>query len=530
MKKKAISIFLSGVLLVSLLLTACGNNNAVNNDQAPGGESSGQQDDEGKKKDSLVFAIPSEPTTMDPVVSPDRITDLPVNAIHDTFLAEKEDGSIVGNLVESWTVSDDGMVYTMKMREGVKFHKGQDLTVEDMIFTLETAVEKHSDLYGAILSVDKVDDTHFSFTLEYPFSPILNLLARGYTNVLCKEYYTSDVEGYARDPNGTGPFKFSSWLSGENIVLERNDEWWAGDVPMKSITFRIFAEESTELIALEAGEVDAYFQVSESNRSLIESNPDLKMYSAPGGQVYTLAFNNGTYSNGEKSIFADNKALRQAICYAINKEDVVALAINNAADPLYTPFPTFVENYPEDFDGNVYDLDKAKEKLAEAGYPDGFEFTMKVVTQSGYAKPAEAIQGQLMNINVNMELVEMERGTYVQEVYNNFDYDATVWAVSCDYPNMDSGVYRRFYSGNIAPAQNYMQINDPELDEAILTNRTSSDPEERAACVLRVSEIIRDESYCLPLYSMPNNLAVNANLKGVNINYGQVVNFSTWSW
>lgn len=527
MKKAVPSLLLSIALMLCVLLSACGGSPSSGNTAPSGSQASSGTT---TTKDSLVFSIPSEPTTMDVLTAGERITYLPVHAIHDTLLAEEDDGSIVGNLVESWEVSDDGLEYTMKIREGVKFHGGQTMTVEDVIFSLQKTVENFSGQYGVITSVEKIDDTHFKFTLEYPFSPILNLLCLTNASVVCKETYEADPEGYGRNPNGTGPFKFVSWMSGENIVLERNDDWWKGEVPLKTITFRIISEEATELIALEAGDVDAYIQVSESNRSLIESNPDLTMYSVPGGQVYTLAFNNGTYSNGQKSIFADNKALRQAICYAINKEDVVALAINNSADPLYTPFPGFIEGYPSDFDGNVYNLDKAKEKLAEAGYGEGFSFTMKTTTQSGYSKPAEAIQGQLLNIGVNMDLVTMERGTYLQEVYNNFDYDATIWAVSCDYPNMDSGAYRRFYGGNISPANNYMQISDAELDDAIMTNRTSSDPAERAACVERVCEIIRDESYCLPLYSAMTNLAANSDLKGVNVNYGSVVDFSRWSW
>lgn len=525
MKKRLLSLFLGGALVASVLLTACGGNNASQPAASNGSGGSG-----GAVKDTLVFSVPSEPTTMDPLNAAERITFLPVHAIHDTLLSEDADGKIIPKIVKEWEVDEEGLVYTMTIQEGVKFHDGQDMTIDDVVFSLQTICKNKPDLYGVITEINKVNDTQFSFTLEYPFSPILNMLTLTHASVVCQETYEADVEGYARKPNGTGPFKFVSWMSGENIVLERNDNYWDGEVPMKSLTFRIIPEEATELIALEAGDIDAYIQVSQSNRGLIESNPDLNLVAVPAGQVYTLAFNNGTYSNGEKSIFADNKALRQAICYAINKEDVVALAIDNAAPPLYTPFPNFIENYPKDFDGNVYNLDKAKEKLAEAGYADGLKFTMKTTTQAGYSKPAEAIQGQLVNIGVTMELQTMERGTYLQEVYNNFDYDATIWAVSCDYPNMDSGAYRRFFSGNIKPTQNYMQINDAALDEAILTNRTSKDAAERAKCVERVCEIIRDESYCLPLYSSPTTMATNANLKNVNLNYGAVIDFSTWSW
>lgn len=478
----------------------------------------------------IVLALPSEPTTMHPVTSAERITFLPVNAIHDTLVWENLDtGEIEPRLAESWEISDDGLRYTFNIREGVKFHNGEDLTAEDVAFMLESVAENIPDNYGLIKNVEIEGDLKVSFDMEYAFSPMLYLLTHTQTCVVNKAYYEADPDGYGRNPNGTGPFKLSNWLSGESIELVRNDDYWRGPAPLKSVTFRVIAEEASKLIALEAGDIDAYIQVSQSNKPIIQDNPDLQWIEKSAGQVFTLAFNNGEKPGGAKSPFADNKALRQAICYAIDKDEIAALAIDNAAPALYTPFPNFIRFYPENFDGNVYDPEKAKEKLAEAGYPDGFKFTMKTTTQPIYSKPAEAIQGQLAKVGIEMELVQLERGTYLQEVYQDFDYDATVWAVSCDYPDMDSGAFKRFYSKNIKPAQNYMQINDPELDECIMINRTSQDDAERAAQVLRVCEIIRDESYGLPLYAAPNPMAVRSEIKGANINYGMMIDFYLWS-
>ena len=163
MKKKIPSLLLSAALAVSLL-AGCGGNPS-NND--------GSGSNAGPAKDTLVFSIPSEPTTLDATTAGERITYLPVHAIHDTILAEGDNGEIVGNLVESWEISEDNLTYTMKIREGVKFHQGQTMTVEDVMFSLQKSTENFAGRYSVITNIEKVDDTHFKFTLAYPFSPVL---------------------------------------------------------------------------------------------------------------------------------------------------------------------------------------------------------------------------------------------------------------------------------------------------------------------------------------------------------------------
>jgi peptide/nickel transport system substrate-binding protein len=481
-------------------------------------------------KDTLVFGLVQEPTTLDSLTSTERITFLLVNAVHDTLVTLDENQSIVPGLAESWEISSDGLEYTFKIREGVKFHNGDTLSIDDVAFTITKMTELQKSNFGLVNKIEVLDATHIKVTIDYPFSPLLFLFSQCQTGVVNKKSWEADPKAYGRNPNGTGPFKYKDWLSGSSITLERFDGYWRGPAPIKYLVFRVIVDEATELIALEAGEIDAYLQVSQSNKPLILDNPKLAWHDAPGSQVFTLAFNNGSLPNGKKSIFAGNKALREAVCYAINKDDVVTSAIENSAPPLYTPYPSFVVHYPQNFSGNVFNREKAKAKLAEAGYPNGLTLKMRTTAQASYSTPAEVIMGQLAEIGIKMELETMERGTYLQEVYNNFDYDFTIWAVSCDYPDADHGAYKRFYSKMISPTNNYMQINDPELDKAIVTNRVSQSAAEKAAAVLKMAEIIRDESYCLPLYASPQTLAANADLKGVNMDFSMKINFYRWSW
>lgn len=523
--KKITKRMLTLVLMAAMVfnLAACGSSNGNSSDtNQEAGQSAGKEDK------GIVFGISQEPTTLYSVAAPDRQTNLIVGAIYDRIVDVDADSNIVPALATNWTISDDGTEYVFEIRQGVKFHQGQDLDVDDVVFTLQELKEKQSAEFGVITAVEALDDTHVKVTLEYSFSPFLYLLATLKAGVLDKQSCEADPDACVRNPNGTGPFAFESWQSGDSIKLTRNEEYWAGPAALSGITFRIIEEESTRLVALQAGELDAYISPSQSNKEIVAGDKNLTWYETSGTQVYTLAFNNGTYSNGEKSIFADNKALRQAICYAINKEDVALVATEGASKALYTPFPAYVGNYPENFDGNVYNLELAKEKLAEAGYPDGLTIKLKVT--SPYDAGAEVIQEQLNKIGVTLTIEKMERGTYLQEVYKNLDYDLTIWAVSCEYPDCDGGVYRRFYSGMSGGENNYMQINDPELDDAIMTNRLSTDDAEKAECALKIAEIIRDESYCLPLYSSVSTLAANSGLSGVGVRAGMQVYFYDWSW
>lgn len=521
-KRKFLKSFVL-ILVFTMLISGCAPKK-----QEVGENNSGK--DQEAKKDTLNFGLVAEPTTLDPLTSSERITFVPVMATHDALIDEDEDGNLSPLIAEKWDMSDDGLDYTFTIREDVKFHNGETLTMEDVIFTLDILLENRAHAFGFINNIEELSDTEFKISLDYPFSSMLFLLSKPYAGIVHKDTYLEDPEGYGRNPNGSGAFKFVEWVSGDRIELVRNEDYWREPAPIKNLNFKIITDESTELIALQTGEIDAYFQVSLNNKSIILDDENLEWYETPGLQVITLGFNNGKKSNGEDSIFADNKALRQAVAYAINKEDLVIGATEDSVPPLYTPFPKTVINYPENFDGNIYNLEKAKEKLVEAGYPDGLTLKLKVATTPQYSKPAEVIEGQLSQIGITVEVEQMERGAYMEEVYNNFDYDATVWAVSCDYPDADDGAYRRYYSGMISPANNYMQVNDPVLDEAIMKNRTSTNNDDKADAVLKYAEIIRDEVYGLPLYSSLNTLAYNKDLKGVNMDGSQKIDFYEWSW
>ncbi len=523
--KKLMCLALAAAMSVTLL-AGCGGSSG-------GGDQGGSAAAPAEAKDSLVFAIRTEPTSMDASLgSGDRITYLMTGAIFDRLVVYEDDEFKPG-LAESWEISEDGTEYTFKIRQGVKFHHGQDLTAEDVAYSLNERKANDSMNFNAISSIEATDDYTVVMKMEYAFSPILYLLSQPQVGIMNKEEHMADKEGFGRNPNGTGPFKFEQWISGDSVTLSRNDEYWRGPAALKTLTFKIMPQESTQLVALEAGEIDAYFQVSQVNKSIIQDNPDLEWYEVPGTICVSLIFNEGVkpYPNGtEKSIFADNKALREAICYALNKEDINIGATEGSAMVIDTPFPSFVANWPEDFKAQEYNPEKAKEKLAEAGYPNGLDLTLKIRTNTIYVAPAPIIQNQLAQVGINVEILEMESGTYLQEVYNDMDYDMTIYALSADYPDADHAMYRRFYSGNIGGGMNYLQINNPELDELIMKNRTTQDPAVHAECVRRFAEINRDEAYSAPLYAQTQTLAYNKGIKGANMSSIMEINFYKWSW
>ncbi len=524
--KKAVGLVLA-VVIAATSLSGCGKSKSE--DSAPK-EASGVQSS-GAVRDVLNFGILQEPATLDPVISTERITYLPEGCIYDTLLERDQENNLLPKLAESWEVSDDGLTYTLKIRNDVKFHNGDPLTVDDVVFTIGKLTEAQASNFSVIDTVEAVDDSTVKFTLKYAYGPVLFFFTLPQTGIVNKALYEKDAEGYARNPVGTGPFKFDNWVSGSSVTLTRNDEYWREPAKMKTINFVVIPEESTGLVALESGELDAFLQISLSNAPLMEANDNLVWYLVPGAQVNVLSFNMGDHPDGKPSVFKDNLALRQAICYAINKDEVAFACTEGINGAVQTPYMEAVNNYPEGFTSIPYDPEMAKQKLAEAGYPNGFTFKARTVVQPLYAKAAEIIQGQLSKVGITMELETMERGTFLQEVTKNSDFDMTIWAIVCDIPDADHGMYKRFHSDNIGKSNmNYMQVNNPELDELIMTNRMSSDDKVKAEAVRKMTEIVNDEAYAMGLYSTPWTLAYNKNLTGVFMNSSMAIDFYPWAW
>lgn len=330
-------------------------------------------------------------------------------------------------------------------------------------------------------------------------------------------------EGFASAPVGTGAYKFVERSSGEKIVLQGFEDYWRGAPEIKDLTFMIMTDRNTAAIALENNEVDVLYSPDLADREHLESLENVAFI--PGnGSVYmwVIAFNN------ESSIFSDQR-VREAISHAINREEIVDGALNGFGMPVEMPIVPSVFGFDPEFKNQEYDLEKAKQLLAEAGYPDGLTVTIKLNQSSTYTRPAEIVQAQLRQIGVNLEFELMERAAFLSDVTTDANYDITLFMFTAGYPDADYVLYGRMHSSNIG-GTNYIRYNNPDVDALLDKARSSSDEKERKELYYKISEYVRDDVPFIPLMTDNVCIAANSALKGVQANIGECHYVFDYSW
>lgn len=504
MKRKICKSILCLIMVFAMTLTACGGKGSEGAANTEGDE---QQKE---KKDSLSYSLLSDVTTLDPIKSNDSTAQILHYQIFDTLVREEQDGSLVPSLAEKWIISEDGKEVTFTLRKDVKFHNGDLMTAEDVAFSLNRSIASPftSKITGVMEKAEVVDDNTVKLTLKEAYSAIIGCLSSANAAIVSKRAVEEDEDKFARNPVGTGPYKFVSWSNGEKIVLESFPEYFRGEAPIKNLTFRIITDPSTAVVALEKGETDVMDTPPKTARQSLIDNPDLEYYESDQACYYLISFNN------EKGIFSD-KRLREAVSYAVDRESIVIGALEGVGTTVEAAMVPLVDEYPQDFKANEFNIEKAKELMNEAGYPDGFTVKMKTIDSPTYIKPTEMIQAQLSEIGITVEIEIMERGSWFAEVLTDNNYEITFWAIPITVMDPDFADYSAFHSSMINGSGNFSRVNIPELDVLLERGRASQSKEERKEIYAEVAEIIKDESVIIPLFTGKRCIAANKDLKGL---------------
>lgn len=503
--KREITMIVSLILIAAMIVTGCQGGSSAKTDT---GTNEG-----GVKKDSAVFRTNAEPATLDPAGTNDSISQDPHYQLYDTLLRETKDGSLEAGLAESWDFSEDNTHLTFHLRKGVKFHNGDTLTAEDVAYSINRLIDSSyaKIITGSMDSAEAVDDSTVTLKLKYAYGPILRCMATVNTSIVSKKAVEADPEGFARNPVGTGPYKFKEWVKGDKIVFESFADYYRGEAPIKNITYKIIGDASTALVALEKGDVDILDNPSQTDRKNILENENLSFYECDAAAYVLIAFNN------EEGRFT-NKKLREAVSYAVDREAIIIGAKEGVASPVEAAMVPMCEEYPEGFKANPYDPEKAKELLTEAGYPDGLKVKMKTIDSVVYTKPTEVIQEQLRQIGIDVEIEIMERGAWNNDILANTDYEMTLWAVPITVIDADFATYSQFHSSMRGGNGNFTNCNIPELDKLLEEGRVCQPGDERKEIYRQVCQIIKDESVLVPLFAAKRQLATSKDLKGVYAN------------
>ena len=321
------------------------------------------------KKDELIVATAYDAKSLDPHAVNEVAASNVMVQIYNTLITLDKNGKLIPSLAESFEQIND-VTYKFKIKKGIKFHNGEEMTVDDVIFSLKRAATSPAvaNLYSDIDvdSFEVSEDNTVSFKLKSPNTGFLyNLILPG-GSILSQKAVEKFGDDYGMNPIGTGPFKFVNWKKGDRIELEKFDDYFGTKPAFSKMVIRAIPEATNRTIELESGGVDVAYEISANDIERIKENKDLKLTRLIDNSTQYLGFNN------KKEPFNDIR-VRQAIHYALDIPSIVKTAWKGVGKVAEGPMSPNINYFNSDVKQYEYNVEKAKELLAEAGYPNGFK-------------------------------------------------------------------------------------------------------------------------------------------------------------
>jgi len=451
-------------------------------------------------KTDLTLGMVLEPPHLDPTAGAAAAIDEVVFInVFEGLTQVGRNGEVLPALAESWTVSDDGLTYTFKLRAGVKFHDGADMTAEDVIFSFDRArgedsVNAKKAKFTPIASMDAIDDTTIAITLTQPTGDFLFNMGTGDAIIVD----AASAEGNKATPIGTGPFRFSRWVKGDRVELARNDGYW-GDAPaLEQATFKFIADPAAATAAVLAGDVDGFANLpAPENMVQFEADPRFAVVIGSTEAETILTTNNA------RPPFDDIR-VRQAIAHAIDRQAIVDGAMFGLGTPIGTHFAPHHPAYVDLTGLYPYDPGKAMQLLADAGHGDGIKATLKLPPPSYARRGGEILASQLKAVGIELEIIPLEWAQWLEQVFRGKDYDLTIVSHT---EALDIGIY--------ANPDYYFSYDRPELQSVIETLNATVEPDERYRLMAEAQKIIAEDAVNGYLFQLAKAGVWNAKIEGL---------------
>jgi peptide/nickel transport system substrate-binding protein len=448
---------------------------------------------------AITIGMQLEPPNLDPTAGAAAAIDEVVYAnVFEGLTRYNPDGTISPALAESWEISDDGTVYTFRLREGVTFHDGTDFTADDVKFTLDRARAEESTnaqkaLFAGIADVTVVDPLTVQVTLSAPAGGFLTNLAWGDAVIVAPE----SAETLATAPVGTGPFRFARWVQGDRVELERNADYWGEAPALEKATFKFIADPTAAFAAVMAGDVDAFpvFPAPE-NLAQFAADPRFKVIVGSTEGETILSMNHGVPELADVRV-------RQAISHAINRQEIIDGAMFGYGTPIGTHFAPHNPDYVDLTGLSAYDPEKAKALLAEAGV-EGLTLSLKLPPPTYARRGGEIIAAQLRAVGIETQIENLEWAQWLEQVFRGKDFDLTI--VSHTEP-MDINIYAR--------PDYYFQYDNSALQEVMAELDISTDAAARSALLKQAQQIISEDYVNAYLFQLAKTGVANAKIEGL---------------
>jgi peptide/nickel transport system substrate-binding protein len=492
------------VLTASLFLGACSHgSNSTGTDNtaanAPGG------------KQTLKIGIPADVVTLDPQMATDLYSGMAYAQMFEPIVQRDFKGEPAPALASKWQVAEDKVTWTFTIRTGVKFHNGKEMSMEDVKFSVDRMLDpqaaspRQAQFAAAIASVAVAGDT-LTIKLKQPNAAFLSLMANCY--VVPKEVVTSlGKDGFAKAPVGTGPYKFVERKADDHVTLAAFDGYWGGKPAIDEVILRPIPDASTRTVELETGGIDMMPSVAPADVDRIKKNSNLKIETVTGANFRFLFF------NMEKPPFND-KRMRQAVAYAINKDQIVKTIYPGVAEVAVGPIPPMSFAYDKNLKGIAYDPEKAKALLKEIGNVPPIEF----LTSSGdlNAREGQLIQAMLTAVGFKVTVKTLEWGAFLDTTKNgNYQFARLGWTTT---PEPNELVYNRYHTGK--PDFNTSRYSNKQLDDLLDQGLIEQDQAKRTQIYQEAQRIIVDEVPEFHIFHEARVYGLNKKVQGFKGHYG----------
>ena len=511
---------------------------------------------------SIIIGQSSEVANLNPMIQP-RTPDSNVQClIFDYLVIPDENLNYVGDLAESWDISDDGTVYTFHLQEGVKWHDGEDFNADDVVFTLTAlaspeytggnegrvmsivgASEYQAGTADSVEGIKKIDDYTVEITLASPNAAFLsNMYVAMLPEHILGEESPADWgnDDFNRAPIGTGKYKFVEWEAGQYISLERNDEYF-GTMPSIENVVVQFGADTTLVAALLNGEIDVLYNLPATEIENVEAVDGVGVYNYEMMSVYYIGLN-------QLDPDLSDLRVRQALAYALDKQTIVDTVYGETATVANDIFPDNHWSHNPEVTVYEYNPEKAMALLEEAGYTmndstgyyekDGetLHLTYDMSTSTDGRQVAALIQQYWKAIGVEMEVIEQDFATlaYSKLLPNNATEETTAESFQCYTLGFgveaDPEEYNAYLSTSTgAGSWNFIHYSNPQVDELFQQQLLETDPDARADCFHQIAQIISDDVPWIPLYNKATSAGLSDRVQNFAADF-RGINFQIEKW
>lgn len=511
MKKKLLALFLA-LVMVGAVLPGCGD----------GSKDSGGQGNNGKtgepvKGGEITVGIAQDlDDSLDPHQTVAAGTREVLFNIFEGLVKPNSDGEMIPAVAEKYTLSEDGTTYTFTLREGVKFHNGQTVTAEDVVYSINrcAAVPEGQEkplvaAFSAVKSVEALDEKTVAVTIAQRDLEFISYMTAA---IIPADYENQDTA-----PVGTGPFKFVSRTPQQDFVMERFEDYWGAPAWLDKVTYKICENADALVMNLNGGSIDLCAHLTSAQASQLNQN-----FQVLEG---TMNLVQAIYLNNQAKPF-DNQLVRQALCYAIDRQGIMDMvadghgtAVGSSIYPAFTKYflPELVDKYP-------HDVAKAKELLAQAGYPDGFDMTISVPNNyQPHMDTAEVVAEQLREAGINVTIQPVEWSTWLDTIYNGRQFQATL--VGVDAANMTArAMLERFTSDY---GKNFINYNNPAYDALFQQAINAQDEATQTDLYKQMETMLADTAANVYIQDLCDLVAMRQDLGGLKFYPIYVLDLST---